>query len=87
MVRSISLFGQILGEVSRGDFQTLVSRHGAEHNAKGFSSWTQLVAMLFSQLAQADSLRDIGNGLACCLGRLSHLGVEASPREPVLSFV
>ena len=51
MVRSISLFGQLLGELSRGDFQTLVSRHGAERYAKGFSSWTQLVAMLFSQLA------------------------------------
>ncbi len=86
MVRSISLFGQLLGEVSRGDFQTLVSRHKAERYAKGFSSWTQLVAMLFSQLAQADSLRDICNGLACCLGKLSHLGVEASPRRSTLSY-
>ena len=38
MVRSISLFGQLLGELSRGDFQTLVSKHGAERYAKGFSS-------------------------------------------------
>jgi hypothetical protein len=35
---------------------------------KGFSCRTQLVAMLFCQLAHADSLREIYNGLACCLG-------------------
>jgi hypothetical protein len=86
MVRSISLFGQLLGELSRRDFETLVSRHGAERYAKGFSSWTQLVAMLFSQLAQADSLRDICNGLACCLGKLSHLGINGSPRRSTLSY-
>ena len=86
MVRSISLFGQLLGELSRGDFEALVARHAAERYAKGFSSWTQLVAMLFSQLAQADSLRDICNGLACCLGKLSHLGIEASPRRSTLSY-
>ena len=53
----------------------------SERYAKGFSSWTQLVAMLFSQLAHADSLREICNGLACCEGKLLHLGIRDTPRR------
>lgn len=86
MVRSSSLFGQLLCQVSRDEFESLVARHGAERYSKGFSCWTQLVAMLFSQLARADSLREICNGMACCLGKLVHLGVEDSPSRSTLSY-
>lgn len=86
MVRTGSLFGQLLSQVSRGDFESLVARHGAERNAKGFSCWAQLVAMLFSQLGRADSLREICNGLACCMGKLVHLGVGGSPKRSTLSY-
>ena len=48
--------------------------------------WTQLVAMLFSQLARADSLTEICNGLARCLGKLMHLGIHITPRRPTLSY-
>lgn len=86
MVRTASLFSQILDQIPRKRFDTLVRQHGAEHGAKGFSSWTQLVAMLFCQLARADSLREICNGLACCLGKLVHVGVAESPRRSTLSY-
>jgi hypothetical protein len=42
--------------------------------------------MLFCQLGRADSLRDICNGLACCLGRLVHLGIAKAPRRSTLSY-
>jgi hypothetical protein len=42
--------------------------------------------MLFSQLARADSLREICNGMACCLGRPVHLGVDGSPSRSALSY-
>jgi len=48
--------------------------------------WTQLVAMLFSQLARADSLTEICNGLARCLGKLMHLGIHITPPRPTLSY-
>lgn len=57
MLRVGSLFSQLLREVPREDFVGLVQKHRAERYAKGFSCWTQLVAMLFAQLARADSLR------------------------------
>ena len=37
--------------------------------------------MLFCQLAHADSLREICNGLGCCLGRLVHLGIAKACRS------
>ena len=42
--------------------------------------------MLFCQLAHADSLRDICNGLACCVGKLVHLGIGAAPNRSTLSY-
>jgi hypothetical protein len=56
-------------------FAELVYRHQAERYAKGFSSWDQFVAMLFCQIAQAKSLREISGGLKNCLVKLRHLGV------------
>ena len=42
--------------------------------------------MLFCQLGRADSLREICNGLGCCLGRLVHVGITHAPRRSTLSY-
>jgi len=42
--------------------------------------------MLFCQLGRADSLREICNGLACCLGRLAHVGITHAPCRSTLSY-
>ncbi len=86
MVRVGSLFSQILREIPRDMFLGLVQKSGAERYAKGFSSWTHLVAMLFCQLAHADSLREICNGLACCEGKLVHVGINQPPRRSTLAY-
>ena len=86
MVRSGSLFSQLLQQIPRPLFASLVRKHQAERNAKGFTCWTQFVAMLFCQLAKADSLREICNGLSCCLGKLVHLGVKNAPNKSTLSY-
>jgi hypothetical protein len=58
----------------------------AEYHARGFSSWDQFVAMLFCQLAQARSLREISDGLKSCEGKLKHLGLVAEPKRSTLSY-
>ena len=63
-----------------------MKKHAAERDAKGFTCWTQFVSMLFCQLGRADSLREICNGLACCLGRLVHLGIAKAPCRSTLSY-
>jgi hypothetical protein len=86
IVQAASLFNQLLQHCPRTEFAALVKKHGAERAAKGFTCWTQFVAMLFCQLGRADSLRDICNGLACCLGRLVHLGIAKAPSRSTLSY-
>ena len=86
MIRSASLFSQLLHQFPRNKFLGLVRKHGAERNAKGFTCWTQFVSMLFCQLAHTDSLREICNGLKCCLGKLVHLGVKTAPNKSTLSY-
>jgi hypothetical protein len=86
MLQAASLFNQLLQHFPRTEFASLVKKHFAEHAAKGFTCWTQFVAMTFCQLAHADSLREICNGLACSEGKLVHLGVTNAPNKSTLSY-
>lgn len=86
MIKGASLFSQLLHHFPRSEFAQLVAKHQAERGAKGFTCWTQLVSMLFCHMAQADSLREICGGLACCLGKLKHLGINKAPNKSTLSY-
>jgi len=86
MVLTASLFNQLLHHFPRTEFGALVKATKAERHARGFTSWAQFVAMLFCQLAQADSLRLICNGLTCCLGKLKHLGISEAPTKSSLAY-
>ena len=86
MVRCGSLFSQVLSLVDRMTFHKLVLDHDAERHAKGYSSWAHFVAMLFCQLAQAKSIREICRGLACCVGKIRHLGLYDFPRKSTLAY-
>jgi hypothetical protein len=86
MLQVASLFNQLLDHFPVAAFALLVKQHQAERNAKGFACRTQFVAMLFCQLAHADSLREICNGLACCQGKLVHLGIPNAPNKSTLSY-
>jgi len=81
-----SIFGQILQIFSHQDFVRAVRETKADKGVKGFSCWGQFVAMMFCQLGQAQSLREICGGLATCLGKLKHLGVDAAPKRSTLAY-
>ena len=86
MNRVSSIFSQLLQWFPRGEFEALVRKHGAERRSKGFSCWGQLVAMLFCQLGQAKSLREIHEGLRASEGRLRHLGLSGAPPRSTLAY-
>ena len=81
-----SIFGQILQIFPHQDFVRAVRETRAEKGVKGFSCWGQFVAMVFCQLGQAHSLREICGGLATCLGKLRHLGIDAAPKRSTLAY-
>jgi len=86
MVRHAGLFSQLLAFFDRNKFRNLVMKHKTEKYSKGFKSWDHFVSMLFCQVAQAKSLREISGGLACCNGKLRHLGVGSAPNKSTLSY-
>jgi hypothetical protein len=63
----------------------LVNETKSERHARGFSSWSQFVSMLFCQLGRAFSLREISGGLRSCEGKLKHLGISA-PSHSTLAY-
>lgn len=86
MNRVCSIFSQLLQLFSRVEFERAVKDHKAERHARGFTSWGQFVAMLFCQLGRAHSLREICGGLACCEGKLKHLGIPVAPKRSTLAY-
>ena len=86
MLRSASLFNQLLKLFPRDQFQSAVNQHQGDRYSKGFTCWDQFVAMLFCQMAQAHSLREICGGLACCLGKMTHLGIQSAPKRSTLAY-
>ena len=81
-----SVFGQMLQIFPKTQFYSAVKETESEKGAKGFTCWGQFVAMLFCQLGQARSLREICGGLSSCLGKLKHLGISEAPNRSTLSY-
>ncbi len=86
MTQVCSVFSQLLQLFPRGAFAQAVKKHSAERNAKGFTCWGQFVAMLFCQVAQLKSLREVCMGLASCESPLKHLGISETPKKSTLAY-
>ncbi len=80
-----SVFSQLLQLFPRLEFQHMVKETKSERHARGFTSWSQFVSMLFCQLGRAHSLREISGGLRSCEGKLKHLGISA-PSHSTLAY-
>jgi hypothetical protein len=84
---NVSLFSQITSLLPRDLFRSLVIKHESDKYNKGIDSWTHLISMLFCQLGQANSVRDISNGLRSVTGNISHLGCRQAPSKSSVSYV
>ena len=84
---NVSLFNQVLGCIDRHLFNKVVAKHEADKNNKGINTWTHFMSMLFMQLGNLNSLRDICTGLRSATGNLSHLGIKRPPCKSSLSYI
>jgi hypothetical protein len=84
--RVCSIFSQLLRAFPRLEFQQAVKETKAERHARGFTCWGQFVAMLFCQLGNARTLREICGGLAASEGKLRHLGIPEAPKRSTLAY-
>lgn len=62
-------------------FDRLVKQYGADYRSRKLKTKNHFMALLFSQLAGAESLRSIEAGLASHQSRLYHLGAKPVARS------
>lgn len=86
MGRVCSIFSQILRFIPRTVFESAVRKHQTEKHAKGMTSWSQFIALVFCHLGGARSLREIVDGLAASEGKLRHLGLDRAPTRSTLAY-
>ena len=76
-----SVFHELLKRVPWGEFDRLVERHRADWRVRRLPSKSQLIALLYGQLAGAASLREITTGMHSQRARLYHLGAKLPKRS------
>jgi hypothetical protein len=76
-----SVLHQILKHIPWPAFDRLVEDYRADKHVRRLSTKSQFVALLYGQLSNAASLREIEAGLESCQSRLYHLGVKPARRS------
>ncbi|MGL4853267.1 MAG: IS4 family transposase [Phocaeicola sp.] len=74
------IFAQLTSFIDRNHFNYLVKKYQGNHYVKHFTCWNQLLVMMFGQLSNRESLRDLVVALQAHQGKRYHLGLG---REPI----
>ena len=76
-----TVFRDLINLIPWAEFDRLVVTHGSDDGVRRLDSKSQFLALLFGQIAGADSLRAIEEGMASQRARLYHLGARAPKRS------
>ncbi len=68
------IFSQLVKTLNRNHFNHLVRKYNGDKYMKYFSCWNQLLLMMFGQLCNRESLRDLINIVAAHCTKSYHLG-------------
>lgn len=79
------VFSQLTDFLPRYQFRLCVDRHKGEHRIRTLSCWDQLLCMMFGQLADIQSLRDVVLCLQSHRHQLYHLGFQSQVYLPTLA--
>lgn len=80
-----SLFGQLFELIPDHLIRKVIKEHNSDYYCKTYKTKDQLVAMLFGQLNDCNSLRDITAGLNVHEQFLRDLGLKQSPARSTMS--
>lgn len=75
MHKVYTIFSELLKLCPRYQFDKAVQRYQGDRYVKTFTTWQQYITVLYSQIKQKDSLRDIETGLQAQSPRWYHLGL------------
>lgn len=79
------VFAQIVSFLNRNKFNRLVSKYGGDKYVKHFTCWNQLLTLMFGQLCNRESLRDLIVALDAHREKCYHLGVGKNVTRSNLS--
>ena len=69
------VFAQLTTFLDRNHFNYLVRKYGGDKYVKHFTCWNQLLALMFGQLSNRESLRDLIVALEAHQGKIDQLGL------------
>ena len=79
------VFAQIVEFLNQDKFRRLVSKYQGDRYVKYYSTWNQLLTLIFGQLSRSASLRDCVLALQAHHSKLYHLGVGKTVTRSNLS--
>lgn len=72
------VFAQLTAFLDRSRFNNIVRRYNGDKYVKSFTCWNQLLVMMFGQLSNRESLRDLIVMLMAHRSKSYHLGIGKS---------
>jgi hypothetical protein len=75
------IFNQILKLLPKEVINRIVLEEQSDRYYKSFSTWDELVILLFGIYTRCDSAREVCDAMAALGGKLNYLGMEASPAK------
>ena len=72
------VFAQLTRFLDRNHFNYLVKKYEGDKYIKSYTCWNQLLTMIFGQLSNRESLRDLVVAMEAHAGKLYHLGIGKS---------
>ena len=85
MNKSKYVFAQLVEFLNNDKFRHLVDKYNGDKYVKSYSCWNQLLTMMFGQLSNRESLRDLIVAMEAHAGKLYHLGIGKSVTRSNLS--
>ena len=79
------VFAQLAAFLNRSKFNRIVAKYSGDKYVKSFSCWNQLLTMMFGQITNRESLRDLIVATEAHSGKLYHLGMGKSVTRSNLS--
>ncbi len=79
------VLSQLLDFIHRAQFHRYVRRYNGDYKVRHFTTWQQLVCLVFAQLTWRESLRDIEACLNARHDQLYHLGLRAPVKRSTLA--
>ena len=79
------VFAQLVGFLDNFKFLRVVKKYGGDKYVKSYTCWNQLLTMMFGQLSNRESLRDLIVAMEAHAGKLYHLGIGKSVTRSNLS--